>query len=57
MRTLKLHQWHALPGYTCTGAARLILDNKFTRKGVSTPEFVGEDENNFKDMMAYLAAR
>ena len=44
-------------GYTCTGTARLILENKFTRKGVSTPEFVGEDENNFKDMLNYLSAR
>lgn len=44
-------------GYTCTGAARLILENKFTRKGVSTPEFVGEDENNFHDMLNYLKAR
>lgn len=44
-------------GYTCTGAARLILENKFTRKGVSTPEFVGEDENNFRDMLDYLSKR
>ncbi|MBC8172445.1 MAG: saccharopine dehydrogenase NADP-binding domain-containing protein, partial [Chitinophagales bacterium] len=41
-------------GYTCTGAARLILENKFNRKGISTPEFVGEDENNFREMMQYL---
>jgi len=44
-------------GYTCTGAARLILDNKFNRKGVSTPEFIGEDENNFNAMINYLKAR
>lgn len=44
-------------GYTCTGAARLILENKFTRKGVATPEFVGEDENNFKEMISYLEKR
>jgi len=44
-------------GYTCTGAAKLILENKFTRKGVSTPEFVGEDENNFNAMLQYLNER
>ncbi|MBP8916940.1 MAG: hypothetical protein KBG70_09375, partial [Chitinophagales bacterium] len=44
-------------GYTCTGAARLILENKFTRKGVSTPEFVGEDENCFNTMINYLKER
>lgn len=44
-------------GYTCTGAARLILNGKFTRKGVSTPEFVGEDEGNFNDMINHLKAR
>ncbi len=44
-------------GYTCTGAARLILENKYTRKGVSTPEFVGEDENCFSAMFNYLKKR
>jgi len=44
-------------GYTCTGAARLILENKYNRKGVSTPEFIGEDENNFNAMINYLKAR
>lgn len=44
-------------GYTCTGAARLILENKYTRKGVSTPEFVGEDENCFNTMINYLKER
>jgi len=44
-------------GYTCTGAARLILENKYTRKGVSTPEFVGEDENCFNAMLSYLKDR
>lgn len=44
-------------GYTCTGAARLIIENKYTRKGVSTPEFVGEDENCFNTMINYLKER
>ncbi len=44
-------------GYTCTAAATLILDGKFTRKGISTPEFLGEDENNFRDILKYLELR
>ncbi len=44
-------------GYTCTGAGRLILNNMFTRKGVSTPEFVGEDAACFHAMMQYLKER
>ena len=34
-------------GYTCTAAVNLVLDGKFTRKGISPPEFLGEDEANF----------
>ncbi|MFN0274328.1 MAG: saccharopine dehydrogenase family protein [Chitinophagales bacterium] len=44
-------------GYTCTSAANLILENKFTRKGISTPEFLGEDENNFRFTLDYLEKR
>ena len=44
-------------GYTCTGSARLILENKFRRLGVSTPEFIGEEENNFHAMLHYLKER
>lgn len=44
-------------GYTCTGAAELILENKFTRKGISTPEFLGEDEENFHALLHYLKER
>lgn len=44
-------------GYTCTAAATLILENKYNRKGVSTPEFVGEEESNFRDILQYLSER
>lgn len=55
--TTKTSSMARTTGYTCTGAARLILENKFNRKGVSTPEFVGEDENCFKRIFAYLEER
>ena len=44
-------------GYTCTAAVNLVLDGKFTRKGISPPEFLGEDEANFLFIVNYLKAR
>jgi saccharopine dehydrogenase-like NADP-dependent oxidoreductase len=44
-------------GYTCTAAAELILQRKFTRKGINPPEFLGEDENNFRLIFKYLEQR
>jgi lysine 6-dehydrogenase len=44
-------------GYTCTAAVNLVLEGKFTRKGVSPPEFLGEDENNFSYILNYLKER
>ena len=44
-------------GYTCTAAVNLVLDRKFTRKGISPPEFLGEDESNFLFIVDYLKAR
>src|SRR6187200_759434 len=44
-------------GYTCTAAVNLVLDGKFIRKGISPPEFLGEDEANFLFMLNYLKER
>lgn len=44
-------------GYTCTAAAQLVLNGDFTRKGISPPEFLGEEESNFKSIIEYLEAR
>lgn len=44
-------------GYTCTAAATLVLDGKFTTKGICPPEYLGEDESNFRFIMEYLRAR
>ena len=44
-------------GYTCTAAANLVLDGKFTRKGISPPEFLGADEGNFKNILEHLRSR
>ncbi len=44
-------------GYTCTAVAHLVLDGLYSRKGISPPEFLGENETNFKFIMNYLEAR
>lgn len=44
-------------GYTCTAAARLILEGAYTRKGISTPEFLGEEEAHFQYIMDFMASR
>jgi lysine 6-dehydrogenase len=44
-------------GYTCTAAVHLVLDGKFNRKGICPPEYLGEDEGNFKFVVDYLKER
>ena len=44
-------------GYTCTAAVNLVLEGKFTRKGISPPEFLGEDGDNFEFILSHLKER
>ena len=44
-------------GYTCNAVANLILENKFYQKGINPPEYVGEEEDNFKFVLNYLEER
>jgi saccharopine dehydrogenase-like NADP-dependent oxidoreductase len=44
-------------GYTCNAVANLILDGKFSRKGICPPEYVGEDHGNLTAVMQYLKNR
>lgn len=44
-------------GYTCTAAVNLVMDNKFTRKGICPPEYLGEEESDFRFVVDYLAQR
>ncbi len=44
-------------GYTCTAVADLILLEKYNRKGISPPEYIGEVGNNFEYVKEYLEAR
>ncbi len=44
-------------GYTCTAVVNLVLDGKFSRKGINPPEYVGEEEDNFIFVLNYLEER
>jgi len=44
-------------GYTCTAVVNLLLKEKFTRKGICPPEYVGEEEGNLSFVLDYLAER
>ena len=44
-------------GYACTAAANLVLQQKFTRKGISPPEMVGSDSNCYDFILEHLQKR
>jgi len=44
-------------GYTCTAVADLILEEKFTRKGVCPPEYIGQEKGCFGEIRSYLEER
>jgi lysine 6-dehydrogenase len=44
-------------GYTCNAAVNLVLKNKFSRKGICPPEYLGEDPSNFNFVVDYLKER
>ncbi len=44
-------------GYTCTAAVNLVLKNKFSKKGICPPEYLGEDEHCFNFTLDHLQQR
>ncbi len=44
-------------GYTCSAVANLVLDGKFNKIGISPPEYIGVEEDNFKYILKYLKDR
>jgi lysine 6-dehydrogenase len=44
-------------GYTCTAAVNLLLQEKFTRRGICPPEYLGEDDQCFDFVLNYLKQR
>jgi saccharopine dehydrogenase-like NADP-dependent oxidoreductase len=41
-------------GYTCTSAARLILNDDFSRKGICPPEFIGSEPGCYQKVISML---
>lgn len=44
-------------GYTCTAAVQLVANGLYLRKGISPPEFLGEEEKHFEFIVDYLQKR
>ncbi|TVR75026.1 MAG: saccharopine dehydrogenase [Marinilabiliales bacterium] len=44
-------------GYTCTAAVHLLARGMFSRKGICPPEYLGEDERNFRFIIDHLEKR
>ena len=44
-------------GYTCSAVANLVLDGKYNRVGISPPEYVGVEEENYRYILKYLKDR
>ena len=44
-------------GYTCAAVVDLVLENLYSRKGVSPPEYIGANEKCFKNIIEYLKIR
>jgi lysine 6-dehydrogenase len=44
-------------GYTCTAVVHLVANAQYTHKGISPPEFLGEEESHFKFVRTYLEER
>jgi saccharopine dehydrogenase-like NADP-dependent oxidoreductase len=44
-------------GYTCTAAVHLLANGMFPRKGICPPEYLGEEEDNFRFILKHLEER
>ena len=55
--TTKTSSMARTTGYTCTGAARLVMDGRYKHAGVSPPEFLGRDAGNVDFMLKHLKKR
>jgi len=52
-----VHSMARTTGYTATVAVRMVLDGLYTRKGISPPEYIGQDKNCVDYLLKGLAAR
>lgn len=52
-----IHSMARTTGYTCTAAARLVLDGDFSEKGICPPEFLGRTPGCYQKVVAMLSDR
>ena len=52
-----IHSMARTTGYTATAVARLLAEGLYTRKGVSAPEYLGNDEVTVKFLLEKLKER
>lgn len=53
----KIHSMSRTTGFTCTAVARLILKKMYTNTGINPPEYIGEQEDCYNEIIRYLKAR
>ena len=56
-RSTKTFSMARTAGYPCAITARLVAEGKFTKKGISPPEYVGQNEECYHVMMEELKKR
>jgi saccharopine dehydrogenase-like NADP-dependent oxidoreductase len=44
-------------GYTCCAVARFILEEKYNKKGICPPEYLGADEKCYNNVLGYLTRK
>jgi lysine 6-dehydrogenase len=44
-------------GFTCSAVARIILDGKYSVKGICPPEYLGADDVCYNNVLSYLKSR
>ncbi len=53
----KISSMSRTTGYTCSSIARQVLNNNYSVKGISPPEFVGANENCYNEIINDLTNR
>ena len=44
-------------GYTCSSVARLLMDNQYSRRGISPPEYIGANDKCYEKVIKDLEER
>ncbi len=55
--TTKTSSMARTTGYTATAAANLVLNGQYKKRGIISPEMLGDDNNSFNFILGYLKTR